>query len=162
MASSEIRRRTTRQVRVGDVIIGGGAPIVVQSMTNTDTADSLATARQVRELAGAGSELVRITVNTAEAAAKVAEIRERLDTSGCDVPLVGDFHFNGHKLLADYPGCAQALAKYRINPGNVGRGAKRDEQFAAMIEFACRYGKPVRIGVNWGTLHHELLSPLLN
>ena len=162
MASSEIRRRTTRQVRVGDVIIGGGAPIVVQSMTNTDTADSLATARQVRELAGAGSELVRITVNTAEAAAKVAEIRERLDTSGCDVPLVGDFHFNGHKLLADYPGCAQALAKYRINPGNVGRGAKRDEQFAAMIEFACRYGKPVRIGVNWGSLDQELLARLMD
>ena len=162
MAGSEIRRRTTRQVRVGDVIIGGGAPIVVQSMTNTDTADSLATARQVRELAGAGSELVRITVNTAEAAAKVAEIRERLDTSGCDVPLVGDFHFNGHKLLADYPGCAQALAKYRINPGNVGRGAKRDEQFAAMIEFACRYGKPVRIGVNWGSLDQELLARLMD
>jgi len=162
MAGSEIRRRTTRQVRVGDVIIGGSAPIVVQSMTNTDTADSLATARQVHELAGAGSELVRITVNTAEAAAKVAEIRERLDASGCDVPLVGDFHFNGHKLLADYPGCAQALAKYRINPGNVGRGAKRDEQFAAMIEFACRYGKPVRIGVNWGSLDQELLARLMD
>ena len=162
MASSEIRRRTTRQVRVGDVIIGGGAPIVVQSMTNTDTADSPATARQVRELATAGSELVRITVNTAEAAAKVAEIRERLDALCCDVPLVGDFHFNGHKLLADYPGCAQALAKYRINPGNVGRGAKRDEQFAAMIEFACRYGKPVRIGVNWGSLDPELLARLMD
>jgi (E)-4-hydroxy-3-methylbut-2-enyl-diphosphate synthase len=162
MTSSEIRRRATRQVRVGDVIIGGSAPIAVQSMTNTDTADSLATARQVHELAGAGSELVRITVNTAEAAAKVAEIRERLDASGCDVPLVGDFHFNGHKLLADYPECAQALAKYRINPGNVGRGAKRDEQFAAMIEFACRYGKPVRIGVNWGSLDQELLARMMD
>jgi (E)-4-hydroxy-3-methylbut-2-enyl-diphosphate synthase len=162
MASSEIRRRATRQVRVGDVIIGGSAPVVVQAMTNTDTADAVATARQVHELAGAGSELVRITVNTAEAAAKVAEIRERLDASGCDVPLVGDFHFNGHKLLADYPGCAQALAKYRINPGNVGRGAKRDEQFAAMIEFACRYGKPVRIGVNWGSLDQELLARLMD
>ena len=162
MASSEIRRRPTRQVRVGEVVIGGGAPVVVQSMTNTDTADALATAQQVRDLAGAGSELVRITVNTAEAAAKVAEIRERLDSLGCDVPLVGDFHFNGHKLLADYPECAQALAKYRINPGNVGRGAKRDEQFAAMIEFACRYGKPVRIGVNWGSLDQELLTRLMN
>ena len=162
MASSEIRRRPTRQVRVGEIVIGGGAPIVVQSMTNTDTADSPATAQQVRDLAGAGSELVRITVNTAEAAAKVAEIRERLDALGCDVPLVGDFHFNGHKLLADYPECAQALAKYRINPGNVGRGAKRDEQFAAMIEFACRYGKPVRIGVNWGSLDQELLTRLMN
>ena len=162
MAGSEIGRRTTRQVRVGDILIGGGAPIAVQSMTNTDTADSLATARQVRDLAGAGSELVRITVNTAEAAAKVAEIRERLDALGCDVPLVGDFHFNGHKLLADYPECAQALAKYRINPGNVGRGAKRDEQFAAMVEFACRYGKPVRIGVNWGSLDQELLARLMD
>ncbi len=162
MASSEILRRPTRQVRVGEVVIGGGAPIVVQSMTNTDTADSLATAGQVRDLAGAGSELVRITVNTAGAAAKVAEIRERLDAQGCEVPLVGDFHFNGHKLLADYPECAQALAKYRINPGNVGRGAKRDEQFAAMIEFACRYGKPVRIGVNWGSLDQELLTRLMD
>ena len=162
MASSEIRRRPTRQVRVGEVAIGGGAPVVVQSMTNTDTADSQATARQVRDLAEAGSELVRITVNTAAAASKVAEIRERLDASGCDVPLVGDFHFNGHKLLADYPECAQALAKYRINPGNVGKGAKRDEQFAAMIEFACRYGKPVRIGVNWGSLDQELLARLMD
>ena len=162
MAGSEIRRRQTRQVRVGDVIIGGSAPIVVQSMTNTDTADTLATARQVHELATAGSELVRITVNTAEAAANVAVIRERLDALGCDVPLVGDFHFNGHKLLADNPGCAQALAKYRINPGNVGRGAKRDEQFAAMIEVACRYGKPVRIGVNWGSLDQELLARLMD
>ena len=162
MGISEIRRRPTRQVRVGEVVIGGGAPVVVQSMTNTDTADSLATARQVHDLAEAGSELVRITVNTAEAAAKVAEIRERLDALGCEVPLVGDFHFNGHKLLADYPECAQALAKYRINPGNVGRGAKRDEQFAAMIEFACRYGKPVRIGVNWGSLDQELLARLMD
>src|SRR3990170_4659563 len=162
MASSEIRRRPTRQVQVGEIVIGGGAPIVVQSMTNTDTADAVATARQVHELAGAGSELVRITVNTAEAAAKVAEIRERLDALGCDVPLVGDFHFNGHKLLADYPECAQALAKYRINPGNVGRGAKRDEQFATMIETAVRCGKPVRIGVNWGSLDPELLARLMD
>jgi (E)-4-hydroxy-3-methylbut-2-enyl-diphosphate synthase len=162
MAISEIRRRRTRQIRVGQVAIGGGAPIVVQSMTNTDTADALATARQVEELARAGSELVRITVNTAEAAARVAEIRERLDTVGCNVPLVGDFHFNGHKLLAEFPQCAQALAKYRINPGNVGRGAKRDEQFAAMIEFACRYGKPVRIGVNWGSLDQDLLARLMD
>jgi len=162
MAGGSIGRRTTRQVRVGEILIGGGAPIVVQSMTNTDTADSPATALQVRELAAAGSELVRITVNTAEAAACVVDIRERLDALGCRVPLVGDFHFNGHKLLADYPQCAQALAKYRINPGNVGRGAKRDEQFAAMIELACRHGKPVRIGVNWGSLDQELLARLMD
>ena len=162
MAISEIRRRRTRQIRVGQVAIGGAAPIVVQSMTNTDTADAQATAQQVEALARAGSELVRITVNTAEAAARVAEIRERLDAVGCHVPLVGDFHFNGHKLLAEFPQCAQALAKYRINPGNVGRGAKRDEQFAAMIEFACRYGKPVRIGVNWGSLDQDLLARLMD
>ena len=162
MASSEIGRRTTRQVRVGNVLIGGGAPIVVQSMTNTDTADSLGTAAQVRELAAAGSEMVRITVDTAEAAAAVPQIRDQLDALGCDVPLVGDFHFNGHKLLADYPACAKALAKYRINPGNVGRGAKRDGQFAAMIDLAARYGKPVRIGVNWGSLDQELLARLMD
>lgn len=145
---SAIVRHRTRRVRVGDAFIGGEAPILVQSMTNTDTADAQGTAAQVFELARAGSEIVRVTVNTAEAAAQVPRIRERLDAMGCDVPLVGDFHFNGHKLLAGHPDCARALAKYRINPGNVGRGAKRDEQFATMIEIACRYEKPVRIGVN--------------
>jgi (E)-4-hydroxy-3-methylbut-2-enyl-diphosphate synthase len=157
-----IPRHRTRQVRVGNALIGGDAPILVQSMTNTDTADAESTARQVLALARAGSEIVRVTVNTASAAAQVPRIRERLDAIGCDVPLVGDFHFNGHKLLAGHPDCAQALAKYRINPGNVGRGAKRDEQFAAMIETACRYGKPVRIGVNWGSLDQELLLRLMD
>jgi (E)-4-hydroxy-3-methylbut-2-enyl-diphosphate synthase len=155
-------RRRCRQVQVGDVLIGGGAPIVVQSMTNTDTADIQATVKQVEELARAGSELVRITVNTAQAAAAVPRIRERLDAIGCRVPLVGDFHFNGHKLLAQYPDCARSLAKYRINPGNVGKGAKRDEQFATMIECALKYGKPVRIGVNWGSLDQELLAGLMD
>ncbi len=155
-------RRTSRAVRVGDIIIGGGAPIVVQSMTNTDTADLQRTSRQVAELAAAGSELVRITVNSAEAAAQVAPLRERLDAAGCAVPLVGDFHFNGHKLLTDFPECAQALAKLRINPGNVGRGSKRDEQFATLIEIACRHDKPVRIGVNWGSLDPELLARLMD
>jgi (E)-4-hydroxy-3-methylbut-2-enyl-diphosphate synthase len=147
---------------VGSVVIGGGAPIVVQSMTNTDTADAAATARQVEELARAGSELVRITVNSPEAAAQVAAIRARLDAAGCAVPLVGDFHFNGHKLLTQFPDCAKALAKYRINPGNVGKGAKRDDQFATMIECAIRYGKPVRIGVNWGSLDPELLARMMD
>jgi (E)-4-hydroxy-3-methylbut-2-enyl-diphosphate synthase len=142
--------------------MGGGAPIVVQSMTNTDTADAAATARQVEALARAGSELVRITVNSPEAAAQVARIREQLDAAGCGVPLVGDFHYNGHKLLTQFPDCARALAKYRINPGNVGKGAKRDEQFATMIECAIRYGKPVRIGVNWGSLDQELLARLMD
>jgi len=159
---STIPRHTTRQVRVGDALIGGGAPVLVQSMTNTDTADAQGTAQQVAELARAGSEIVRITVNSAEAAAQVPRIRERLDAMGCDVPLVGDFHFNGHKLLTGYPDCASVLAKYRINPGNVGRGAKHDEQFATMIEIACRYDKPVRIGVNWGSLDQELLSRLMD
>jgi len=149
-------------VRVGDVPIGGGAPIVVQSMTNTDTEDVHATARQVEALARAGSELVRITVNTPEAAAQVPRIRERLDALGCRVPLVGDFHYNGHKLLTQFPDCAAALAKYRINPGNVGKGAKRDEQFATMIECALRHGKPVRIGVNWGSLDPALLARLMD
>jgi (E)-4-hydroxy-3-methylbut-2-enyl-diphosphate synthase len=135
---------------------------MVQSMTNTDTADVDATVAQVVALSGAGSEVVRVTVNTAEAAAAVPRIRERLDARGCDVPLVGDFHFNGHKLLADHPGCAEALAKYRINPGNVGKGSKRDEQFATMIELACRYGKPVRIGVNWGSLDQDLLARMMD
>jgi (E)-4-hydroxy-3-methylbut-2-enyl-diphosphate synthase len=149
-------------VRVGSITIGGDAPIVVQSMTNTDTADAQATAKQVMELARAGSELVRITVNSAEAAAQVPTIRERLDSIGCFVPLIGDFHFNGHKLLTDYPECAQALAKYRINPGNVGRGSKRDEQFATIVELACRHQKPVRIGVNWGSLDSQLLTRLMD
>jgi (E)-4-hydroxy-3-methylbut-2-enyl-diphosphate synthase len=157
-----IARHTTRQVRVGNALIGGGAPVLVQSMTNTDTADGDATAKQVAELARAGSEIVRVTVNTAEAAAQVPRIRERLDATGCDVPLVGDFHFNGHKLLAEHPECARVLAKYRINPGNVGRGAKRDEQFATMIEIACRHDKPVRIGVNWGSLDQDLLARLMD
>jgi (E)-4-hydroxy-3-methylbut-2-enyl-diphosphate synthase len=157
-----MERRLSRQVAVGGVRIGGGAPIVVQSMTNTDTEDAAATARQVEALARAGSELVRITVNTPQAAARVAEIRERLDAAGCAVPLIGDFHYNGHKLLTQYPDCARALAKYRINPGNVGRGAKRDEQFATLIECALRYGRPVRIGVNWGSLDPELLAQLMD
>jgi (E)-4-hydroxy-3-methylbut-2-enyl-diphosphate synthase len=157
-----MERRISRQVAAGGVRIGGGAPIVVQSMTNTDTEDAAATARQVEALARAGSELVRIAVNTPQAAARVAEIRERLDAAGCTVPLIGDFHYNGHKLLAQYPDCARALAKYRINPGNVGKGAKRDEQFATLIECAIRYGKPVRIGVNWGSLDQELLAQLMD
>jgi (E)-4-hydroxy-3-methylbut-2-enyl-diphosphate synthase len=161
-----MNRRVSRQVRVdgvaSSVLIGGGAPIVVQSMTNTDTEDVDATVRQVAELVRAGSELVRITVNTPQAAARVPLIRSRLDRSGCTVPLVGDFHFNGHRLLTQHPECARALAKYRINPGNVGRGAKRDEQFAQMIECAVRYGKPVRIGVNWGSLDAELLARMMD
>jgi (E)-4-hydroxy-3-methylbut-2-enyl-diphosphate synthase len=155
-------RRSSVEVSVGPVRVGGGAPIVVQSMTNTDTADISGTVKQVQSLARAGSELVRLTVNSAEAAAAVAPIRERLDALGVRVPLIGDFHFNGHKLLREYPGCAEALAKYRINPGNVGRGSKRDPQFAQMIETACRYGKPVRIGVNWGSLDPELLTRLMD
>jgi (E)-4-hydroxy-3-methylbut-2-enyl-diphosphate synthase len=147
---------------MGHVLIGGDAPIVVQSMTNTDTADVAATVRQVAELARAGSELVRVTVNNAEAAAAVPAIREQLDARGVNVPLVGDFHFNGHRLLAQHPACAEALAKLRINPGNVGRGAKRDDQFATLIGFACRYGKPVRIGVNWGSLDPELLARMMD
>jgi len=157
-----LMRRVSRQVNVGGVLIGGGAPVVVQSMTNTDTADAQATAKQVEELASAGSELVRITVNTPEAAAQVAHIRARLDAIGCRVPLVGDFHYNGHKLLTQFPDCARALAKYRINPGNVGRGAKHDEQFATMIQCAIKYDKPVRIGVNWGSLDADLLARLMD
>ncbi len=157
-----IERRSSVGVTIGPVRVGGGAPIVVQSMTNTDTADVAATTRQVQSLARAGSELVRITVNSAEAAAAVAPIRERLDALGVRVPLIGDFHFNGHKLLREYPACAEALAKYRINPGNVGRGSKRDPQFAEMIEVACRYGKPVRIGVNWGSLDPDLLTRMMD
>jgi (E)-4-hydroxy-3-methylbut-2-enyl-diphosphate synthase len=155
-------RRTSVQVSIGPVRIGGNAPIVVQSMTNTDTADAEATAQQIKSLARAGSEMVRITVNTSEAAAAVAPIRERLAQLGVSVPLIGDFHFNGHKLLREHPACAEALSKYRINPGNVGRGSKRDPQFVEMIEAACRYGKPVRIGVNWGSLDQDLLTRLMD
>lgn len=160
------RRRHSRQTHViwgsKTVLIGGGAPVVVQSMTNTDTADAIATAIQVKELAQAGSEIVRITVNSPEAAREVAAIRNQLDRMNIDVPLVGDFHFNGHKLLNDYPDCAQALSKYRINPGNVGRGKKGDENFARMIEVALKNNKPVRIGVNWGSLDQELLARLMD
>jgi (E)-4-hydroxy-3-methylbut-2-enyl-diphosphate synthase len=155
-------RRQTLMVRVGKVAIGSLAPIAVQSMTNTDTADVESTVAQVRALARAGSELVRITVNSAEAAAAVPQIRDRLHATGVTVPLIGDFHFNGHKLLREYPDCASALDKYRINPGNVGRGSKRDSQFAEMIEIACRQDKPVRIGVNWGSLDQELLARLMD
>ena len=149
-------------VNVGSISIGHQHPVVIQSMTNTDTADIERTVKQVYQLAQAGSELVRITVNSELAAAAVSTIRQRLDALGCDVPLVGDFHFNGHKLLAKYPCCAQALAKYRINPGNVGRGSKRDPQFAQMIEFAIQYNKPVRIGVNWGSLDQSVLARLMD
>jgi (E)-4-hydroxy-3-methylbut-2-enyl-diphosphate synthase len=157
-----IERRTSVGVPVGPVTIGGDAPVAVQSMTNTDTADIEATVRQVAELAEAGSELVRITVNDDDAAAAVPYIRERLDAQGCEVPLVGDFHFNGHRLLSKHPACAEALSKFRINPGNVGKGARRDEQFAQMIEFACHYDRPVRIGVNWGSLDQDLMARLLD
>ncbi|MCX7627400.1 MAG: flavodoxin-dependent (E)-4-hydroxy-3-methylbut-2-enyl-diphosphate synthase [Methylophilaceae bacterium] len=160
--ASNITRRTSCRVMVGQVAVGGGAPVVVQSMTNTDTADAEATVRQVYELWQAGSEIVRITVNTPEAAAQVGTIRSKLDALGCDVPLVGDFHFNGHKLLAAYPDCAEALAKYRINPGNVGKGSKRDEQFATMVEMAIRYEKPVRIGVNWGSLDQAKMVRMMD
>ncbi len=155
-------RRRTIQVQVSAVAIGGAAPIAVQSMTNTDTADIAGTVAQVRALARAGSELVRITVNSAEAAAAVPLIRDSLRAAGVKVPLIGDFHFNGHKLLREFPDCATALDKYRINPGNVGRGAKRDTQFAEMIEIACRHDKPVRIGVNWGSLDQDLLARLMD
>ena len=161
-ATSTIVRHRTRHASVDGIGIGGGAPIVVQSMTNTDTADVAATVAQVRALATAGSELVRITVNSAEAAAAVPAIRNQLDAAGCTVPLIGDFHFNGHKLLTAYPDCAQALAKYRINPGNVGKGSKRDSQFAIMIEQALKWNKPVRIGVNWGSLDADLLARLMD
>ncbi|MBT5924072.1 MAG: flavodoxin-dependent (E)-4-hydroxy-3-methylbut-2-enyl-diphosphate synthase [Cellvibrionales bacterium] len=154
--------RKRHAVKVGDVIVGGDSPVVVQSMTNTDTADIDGTAQQIIELAEAGSELVRITVNNDESAAAVPFIKERLQIRNISVPLVGDFHFNGHKLLSDNPACAEALDKYRINPGNVGRGAKKDAQFSEMIEIACRYDKPVRIGVNWGSLDQALLARLLD
>jgi len=158
------RRSRQAIVRWGDrvVTIGGDAPVRVQAMTNTDTVDAIGTAIQVKELAIAGSELVRITVNTPEAAAAVPYIREQLDRMGIDVPLIGDFHYNGHRLLTDFPACAEALSKYRINPGNVGKGDKHDRQFAQMVEAAVRYDKPVRIGVNWGSLDQELLTELMD
>lgn len=166
IASGPLMRRHSRcaVIRHGDrqVVVGGGAPVVVQSMTNTDTADAIGTAIQVRELANAGSEIVRITVNTPAAAAAVPAIREQLDRMGVDTPLVGDFHYNGHTLLDDYPDCARALSKYRINPGNVGKGVKRDTQFAQMIAAARRYDKPVRIGVNWGSLDQDLLARIMD
>jgi (E)-4-hydroxy-3-methylbut-2-enyl-diphosphate synthase len=166
IGSGPLPRRTSRGVLVQHgarkVMVGGDAPVVVQSMTNTDTADVIGTAIQVKELARAGSEIVRITVNTPEAAAAVPAIREQLDRMDVDVPLVGDFHYNGHLLLRDYPECAQALSKYRINPGNVGQGAKRDTQFAQMIETAIKYDKPVRIGVNWGSLDQALLARIMD
>ncbi len=157
-----IVRKQSRGVKVGNIVIGNQRPVVVQSMTNTDTADTVRTSIQIAELARAGSELVRITVNNNESAAAVPEIRDRLAKLDCDVPLVGDFHFNGHKLLADHPACAEALAKFRINPGNVGRGNKRDHQFASMIETAAKLDKPVRIGANWGSLDQELLAAMLD
>lgn len=155
-------RHKTYDVRVGNINVGSSYPVVVQSMTNTDTEDALATAIQVAELARAGSEIVRLTVNTIEAGRKVREIKQRLSDLGINVPLVGDFHFNGHKILAEVPDCAQYLDKYRINPGNVGKGSKRDEQFAFMINMAREYDKPVRIGVNWGSLDQELLAQMLD
>ena len=158
----QITRRIAQRVMIGHVPVGGDAPVVVQSMTNTDTADAEATVRQVFELWQAGSEIVRITVNSPEAAAQVGNIRHQLDAMGCDVPLVGDFHYNGHKLLAQYPDCAEALAKYRINPGNVGKGSKRDEQFADMIETSIKYNKPVRIGVNWGSLDQAKMARMMD
>ena len=166
LQSTNYRRHPTQQATVSwgsnRVTIGGDAPIRIQSMTNTDTVDVIGTAIQVKELARAGSEMVRITVNTPDAAKAVPYIREQLDKMDCDVPLVGDFHYNGHTLLKDYPDCARSLSKYRINPGNVGQGAKRDTQFSQMIELACQYDKPVRIGVNWGSLDQDLLAQLMD
>jgi (E)-4-hydroxy-3-methylbut-2-enyl-diphosphate synthase len=166
ISSGAAGRRHSRSVEIKHgnriVVVGGDAPIVIQSMTNTDTVDAIGTAIQIKELARAGSELVRITVNTPEAAQAVPSIREQLDRMDIDVPIVGDFHYNGHTLLKEYPECAQALSKYRINPGNVGKGAKRDTQFAQMIEIAARYNKPVRIGVNWGSLDQGLLARIMD
>ncbi|MCY4155120.1 MAG: flavodoxin-dependent (E)-4-hydroxy-3-methylbut-2-enyl-diphosphate synthase [Gammaproteobacteria bacterium] len=156
------QRRGSVPVSIGAVKVGGDAPVVVQSMTNTDTADAVATVRQVQQLAAAGSELVRITVNNEDAARQVARIRERLDALGCNVPLIGDFHYNGHQLLSKFPDCAEALAKYRVNPGNVGFGRKRDSQFATLIEKAIEYDKPIRIGVNWGSLDQELATQMMD
>ena len=162
ITAGPLQRRTSTGVKVGHVTIGGSAPIVVQSMTNTDTADAEATAKQVADLARAGSELVRITVDRAEAAAAVPHIRDTLDKMGVNVPLVGDFHYIGHKLLTDHPACAEALAKYRINPGNVGHRAKRDSQFSTMVEVALKHDKPVRIGVNWGSLDQDLAIEMMD
>ncbi len=162
MTASPMQRRPSVPVRVGQLSVGGDEPIRVQSMTNTDTSDIASTVTQCVALAQAGSELVRLTVNNRSAAAAVPRIRERLDAEGIGVPLIGDFHFNGHRLLSDFPACAEALAKYRINPGNVGRGEKRDSQFATMIEIACRYDRPVRIGVNWGSLDQELAARMMD
>ena len=162
MSQHPVQRRATQRVMVGGVNIGGNAPVVVQSMTNTDTADVQATAQQVYELAQAGSELVRITVNTSEAAAQVPRIRKLLDDRGCNVPLIGDFHYNGHRLLTEFPECAQALAKYRINPGNVGRNRADEDQFAIMIAVAKKYDKPVRIGVNWGSLDQDIVVRMMD
>ena len=155
-------RRTTHQVQIDHITVGSGSPVVIQSMTNTDTADAAATAQQVKELADAGSEMVRITVNSPEAASQVAEIRQRLDDMGCAVPLIGDFHFNGERLLAEFPDCAKALSKYRINPGNVGKGAKGDEKFAYLIRTAAEHNKAVRIGVNWGSLDQSLAKKMMD
>lgn len=155
-------RRQSVAVDIDGITVGGGHAVAVQSMTNTDTADITATTQQILQLAHAGSELVRVTVNDNDAAASVARIRDALDRQNCSVPLIGDFHFNGHKLLADHPECARALAKYRINPGNVGKGSRRDAQFAQMIELACKYDKPVRVGVNWGSLDQALLATLMD
>ncbi len=162
MSHLPVLRLHRQSVHVGDIVIGGDAPVVVQSMTNTDTADAEGTARQVYELAQAGSELVRITVNTSEAAVQVPRIRRMLDDMGCKVPLIGDFHYNGHRLLTEFPECAQALAKYRINPGNVGKNRMGEDQFAMMISVATQYDKPVRIGVNWGSLDQDLVVRLMD
>ena len=162
MSDSSLKRRATHQVQIDHITVGSEAPVVVQSMTNTDTADAEDTARQVQELADAGSEMVRITVNSPEAASKVAEIRSRLDDAGYNTPLIGDFHFNGERLLAEFPDCAKALSKYRINPGNVGKGAKGDEKFAYMIRTAAEHGKAVRIGVNWGSLDQSLAKRMMD
>jgi (E)-4-hydroxy-3-methylbut-2-enyl-diphosphate synthase len=155
-------KKNTYQVKVGNIFIGGGAPIVIQSMTNTDTADRLSTVNQIIDLWKAGSEIVRITINNEDSAKQVEDIKNSLFDLGCDVPLVGDFHFNGHKLLTKYPKCAELLDKYRINPGNVGKGSKRDDQFSTMIKIAMDHNKPVRIGVNWGSLDQDLLKKLMD
>lgn len=160
--NTQILRRPTHQVQIDHVNVGSDSPVIVQSMTNTDTADAQATALQVKELSEAGSEMVRITVNNPESAAKVAEIRQRLDDMGCNTPLIGDFHFNGERLLAEFPDCAKALSKYRINPGNVGKGSKGDEKFAFLIRTATEYGKAVRIGVNWGSLDQSLAKRMMD
>ena len=162
MNENVTQRRVSYQAAIGHVLVGGNAPVMVQSMTNTDTADIAGTVEQVRQLAEAGSEVVRITVNNEAAAAAVPAIREKLDASGCTTPLVGDFHYNGHTLLTQFPDMAQALGKYRINPGNVGFGDKQDKQFAMMVEAAIRYKKPVRIGVNWGSLDQQMLAQVMD